>query len=344
MGADFYYRDCIFDDCTFIGKNMYFFTKKNGFLEVWDSTSQKIEILDTKGESFYIERLISFNGKLYGTEVSGKRLIIYDTYRKEINTVSIECNREKYGNINDVFEYNGRIFIIPNIADKILIYDDERHILSEIKIQNKEHCRGVKVDDSYYLFAKSKIITIDLKKSTVENYKNANIPDGMRSCVYINKSFYFILNGGKVYEYRQEDDNLNLLLNIDGNEYSHLIVLKDNYMLLPNNRRGKITYVKKQTMKQEVIKNLPSDFCYSEDCEMSVFWGYCEVDNKFVFAKRMANYLVIIDKKSGDIQFERVPEISVELQKKLVKKNRFLREKVVYEDEMLKLNDMIELL
>ena len=321
--SQLYKRDLLCDDIEFVDNYIYYFSRNYGFLERMDINSGKSEIVYKPEEDIYVERLVSCDSTLYAVEPDLERLIIYDIHNVKYETLHIGMGKEPWGNIIDIFEYKGSIYIFSQYHDYYIEYDTKkknviRHRL-DIDINIKK--QGILINYEYWIFENSTglFYVIDLRSKKIYREKCNHIISDLMDCDEFKGNIYLLTKCGTIYIFDIKKKSIIEVLSNDLDSiFSKIVVTNDKIILLPLTKRDDIWIYNRINCTFRRFTDYPIDYVYDSTNEWSVFLGNTILGTKLFFANRMENYYLTIDFENSEISWVPINKNSLLYEKRKI--------------------------
>ncbi len=267
------------------------------------------------------------NDNLYLFEQNGERLLEYSLVNKSSRYFELKCNIFSCGNWTICAVYNHMIWAFPSYANKVIKIDLEKGKIEEneklcpdinynfnqedeflisygkeIGFPYKLYSSGCRIDNEIWLFAERKhfILKYDLSKDIYEKY---SFPVTIGSCVWAlhrNGIFYILTIEGNIYSWDFLNNRVELLVETENRYpyYSKFVITDTNIWLIPL-FGADIYLIDLKSKRKSIYTDYPKDFSYYIDAARSKYSEYTEDEDNYYFAMHCANYLLIIEKKTG---------------------------------------------
>lgn len=307
---------------------MYFLFSENGMPGMYSISENRISFRDSygmvaEGQEDSIDEWLVYKNNLIALRMDGKELYIHSLDSTETVTISLQgVNNRSWGNYAYVTIYMDQLLVFcrPNKLLKIdlskkksnedtILFDRDfffgnRFGHTVILVSEKaEHCSiyDIKTEEIHN-------IELDGKMETVTN-------------LYIDDRFCYVGDQmGRISIFDHQGlCSLKLVRTVepiskDGRfVYCKMIVCNDRIIELPSNSCP-IYIIKKDDYSKQEYESYPSDIDYLVKGEWSRFYGVCENEHFYICCMRSTNYILLIDKMTGDLAWKK-PQLPDEYQK-----------------------------
>lgn len=306
---------------------LYTVTLKEHILEKISTKTYEVEYITDFGE--YVEKgrktlnLIKKNGEyIYLFEYDGRRAIQLDVKMKKSKIFKI--SQDGNGGYISAEFYDNKIYLLPKDNNCITVIDIEKDKIyeSEQIFQNNEwnenniegmspkvcSCSYLK-DTKIYIFSNmtNMVKIYDVEKNSVENKKLTVLQGGVISLQIYNKKCYILDTEGKLWQFNDETNELDFLVDAEGKGtyFVNFIVTDKNIVFLPLFGEKIKIY---QDNKLEIYNKYPYDIMFEKYKGHSKFYGYCDDEDNYYVAMHSANYLLVIEKHTGQCKWIKVTE------------------------------------
>lgn len=271
------------------------------------------------------------SGKLYLLEQGGRWVMEYSVLEKRSRIFDINCGFYSCLNIASVSVFEGKLFLCPSFKDVMVIIDletgnvEERPDLcgGEKYVFHREDIvyvyGGKKIPSPYGLFSCGCRVETDMwifleREPIVIRYglltgavKRYQLPEEMKGSIHAvwkEDIFYILTVEGNIYLWETGMEKAELLWSAEGEApypyFRKMAVTDKNIWLLPF--LGEDIYIidLKQKEKKK-YDGYPKDFHYYTDLdpEKSRYFDYCEDSENYYFAMHCTNYILVIEKVTG---------------------------------------------
>lgn len=325
-------KDGLFITCALRNRDIYAFTffKRIPMIGNLDTGSIKL-IPDLKNydSSFVADHMINAGDDIFVLELNGQRLMKYNILEKKCQCYDIACGKKPWGNYAAFVQYGKYLYIFPRYTDGVIRVDanygevvkDRRLYTSKDCINRNDDsyfCCGCQTENIMWLFQRQSnvIIAYDMENSTWKKYEiDVEINNCIHALQYGNK-LYILSYEGKLYSWDMSENHVEEIADCSNLEQSNytflrLAVTDKTIFLLPSGSED-ILCINRYTKQVETYKDYPSDFCYCGPETWSRYYGYCEDDAYYYFAMRASNYVLSINKQTGDVKWIKFKLLSSE--------------------------------
>lgn len=326
----------LFSDCAFVNNFLYFYSVRDGFLGKWDIWgNNEMKYCDLFSEPHNFIRTISHHEKLYSLESSGKALYIFNVNVGTHDVLKIPYNTFEYDNFIDLVDYEDKILIFPKHQSEIMVLDaasgGTEKIQYDADLLKTVHC-GCRHKNFYYFFpAKGRyILAIDLNNFQERKIEINEVIDEFVHCVSYGDTIFLLTERGKVYRWDTISMNILEVFDFELRNPAHQVVVTDcKIIVLPYHQGDDIHILDRNAMYSYVYKDYPIDFAYQASKVWNAYEGMTENEDSYLFAMRSANYALVINKISGEIQWKRPRNMDGQLVRIMAERG----ESVFYEKE-----------
>ena len=311
----------LFSDCTFENNILYFYSALNGFFGKWDIFgNNRMKYYELLNEPHNFIRTISHHGKLYSLESSGKALYIFDIASGRHDWVQIPYNTYEYGNFMDMLVYKNKIMIFPKYHSEIMVFDPETGSTERVQYSadalNTAYCSCLH-NNFYYFFSENGgyVFSIDLDNYQERSSVIDEVEDRLVHSVSYGGNIFLLTAGGKVYTWDttkkigiSEVYDFKLLT-----PAYRIVVTGNRIIILPFHQGDNIFIWDKNTGHSYVYRDYPRDFSYRASEVWNAYEGMTDIGDFYLYAMRAANYALLVNKISGEIEWRRPQNIDGQL-------------------------------
>lgn len=313
---------------------MYYVTHAERAIKELDLETQKVRYIGNSGsyiprEWIGVDKILIHNEKLYLLEQSGKAAMEYSLLEKTSRIFDLKYCMHNCDNWGVCAVYNGTLFLFPCFSNQLIKVDlkgngavEKEELCPDIDfVYMQENSRGIskggefsiphrlyscgcQVDSDIWLFTERKGIVLKYDLQTGTNIQ-CMLPENIDGCIHAvwkEGLFYILSTEGSVYSWNPSDGKAEILFD-SRNRYPFpcfykIAVTDTNIWILPCFGED-ILIVDLSDGNERVYSAYPKDFYYYEDPNMSKYFGSFEDDVNCYFAMHSANYILIIEKKTG---------------------------------------------
>ena len=308
--------------CCKSENDIFFFTRHYNMLMKLNLTDYKMEyVKDSKGRFMPFkdcaDGIIIAGHVVYQLNNSGKSVLKFDINEGTYRELNIDCDCKPWGNYAAYADYLDKLYIFPRYQKEVIVidkntdevkYDDSvKDKLKESKDYDEEMywSQGCRKGDSVWLISNDGKIAISY--SLIENKISIyNLPIDIQKCshfVVYDDLFYILDCMGNVYTWDTSEEKL--LFSVSDakyGEYGRLALTNRNIYVLPS--IGEDIYIyDRENEKTRKYTDYPENFMYSKMNGWSKYYGYCEDNRNYYFSMRLSNYIPIIDKINGTMNW-----------------------------------------
>ena len=303
-------KELVFYNCIINERNIHFFDDK-GLPGIIDLDTNRMRYMPgiTNFRCQPWDMSIFHQGKIYAVSVSGKDLMVYDLDKAKCEYFFLGCDENPWGNFISIFAKNQEVFIFPTSKRAIRVFNIEKKeikIINNCEIENTDYSCSCNIDDEIWLVPRNgKQILVFNMVTKVFNSMESDLE--IKNCVHAihRKGKIYILNKfGGIYVWDIKGKKMDCFLAEQGQEksaYGRIIYAGKRFILLPS-LADNIQIIDMDKKEKTIYRDYPKDFGYSTR-KWSKYYGYCEDENYIYFAMRSANYILKIDKNTGNIDW-----------------------------------------
>lgn len=308
--------------CCKSENDIFFFTRYYSMLMKLNLTDYKMEyVKDSKGRFLPFkdcaDGIIIAGHIVYQLNNGGKSVLKFDMNAGTYRELNIDCGCKPWGNYAAYADYLDKLYIFPRYRKDVIVIDkntDEVKYDDSVKDKLKESkgydeemywSQGCRKGDSVWLISNDGKIAISY--SLIENKISIyNLPIDIQKCshfVVYDDLFYILDYMGNVYTWDTSEEKLLFSIpDVNYGECGRLVLTDKNIYVLPSIGNDILIYDKKNGTVREYT-GYPDDFEYSIIEDWSKYYGYCEDEKNYYYAMRLSNYIPVIDKTEGQIQW-----------------------------------------
>ena len=209
----------------------------------------------------------------------------------------------------DFVVYNDKILIFPMHQNEIMVLDVETGCSEKVAyiadILELSHC-GCLHKNFYCIFSVKGgyVFTIDLNTYRQQTFEINEMSDDIVHCVSYGESIFLLTDKGKIYRLDIVEMTMLKIYDFELSMPAHRIVVTEHKIIvLPYYQGHDICILDKDSMASYVYKDYPEDFCYQAWEGWSAYEGMTETANFYLYAMRTANYALLVNKISGEMQW-----------------------------------------
>lgn len=338
----------LFPACAVEKKSfLYYITHEEHALKRMNILSGKVEYIDNpKGYDPFkwmgADVILYKDEKLYLFEQNGRWMMEYSILNAKSKIYEINCSLNSCLNIAAVSIYNDSVYICPSFRNVMIIVDlklgqvtetgslcpNKRYVFAKeseiymygernISVPHRLFSCGCRVETNMWIFLEreSYAICYDLLLGKVKEYQLPTYIKGCVHAVWKDGKFYVLSVDGNVYLWHVLENKAELLWESGGNKfypYFHKIaVTQKNIWVFPS-LGNDIYIVDLKVQKGEKYDAYPKGFQYYIFSEKSRYFEFCEDDEYYYFAMHCTNFVLIIDKASGEERWLKPIEPNIE--------------------------------
>lgn len=302
----------LFSDCTFENGMLYFYSALNGFLGKWDIFgNNRMKYYELLSEPHNFIRTISYRGKLYSLESSGKALYIFDVESGTHDVLQIPYNTYEYDNFTDLVVYDNKIMIFPKHRSEIMVLDTASESSEKVQYSadtsNTVYC-GCLHRNFYYLFPENGgyVFSIDLNNHQERSVAINQVEDRFVHSVSYGENIFLLTVAGKIYTWNTTEMIMSKIYDFRLSIPAYRIVVTERRIIvLPFHQRNDIFILDRDMGDSYVYSDYPEDFSYRAAEVWNAYEGMTDIGDFYLYAMRAANYALLINKVSGEIEWRR---------------------------------------
>lgn len=293
---------------------MYFFSSQNGLLTELDMETNNTFYLpmivdEVCGQAGSIDIVQIHNNKIYALKNAGDGLIEYDLNEDTYRCFNPECAEKLWGNYIYMTEHNSQLFIFCRAINRVKVFDcnTKEFTTIEYDIENQTFTFGTRVDDVVWLFPKNgrMVAAFDLNARKVSTYIIDITFEDAVNCWAEDGEIYIITIRGDILVWNTEETDVDTFRKAKSNEQVGRIVVTEKKIILLPSLGQNIIVIERDTCQERIYEEYPEGFRYEANPGWSKYYGYCRDANKIYFAMRSANFMLIIDKKTGEMSWKK---------------------------------------
>ena len=312
MGAiDRQIKETFFSSCIVDKDNLYFFS---------DGTFKPIKYnLNTNIAEYLVaddhlsdfqngnpEKVFLYEDYIFVVKNTGDEIIRISLKDRSTDIVQIGASYLQTDNFALITLFKNTILCFCRTISKVIIMDCESLEVKEqelISVSEGGYKIGSVYEDYVYLFPKSgdAFLLYDLDKKTYRQKHLGENLDCVSNIAVANMYLYILERSGKLSAFNRNSYELIKSVKVGKKaEYGFIATCSRGLVLLPSIGED-IKIVDSLLDTFYVYSEYPSDFFYKEVSGKSKFFFPTEDDNYFYFAKRLANYILEVDKDNGEL-------------------------------------------
>lgn len=313
-----------FSVCTVLNDEIYTLTLHEHILEQINKKTLKVNyIKDIDGYPDKGRKTINIIAKndsfIYLVEYDGCRLIQLSLKNKKAKIYDIEL--QENGGFSSIEFFENYVYLFPCRQNYIVKIDIEKNTINKTAsvFKNLEpkkdsgmmrtcsgtFCRKNKV----YIFMKesNQIAVYDLKNDRFENYFIDTNQCGINAVHTYGNTAYLLDMEGKLWIFNQDTMKLELVIDTleDNYYFIDFLICDSGLIFLP--RFGENIEIYKDG-ELEIYRNYPEDIKFLKNKGHSKYYGYGEDENYYYVAMHSANYLLMINKHTGEFNWSKIKE------------------------------------
>ena len=281
-------------------------------------------------DNFYIEKFVEIGDDIYGIDVGGEKVMHIDMADRTATVISIDAKTGFWGN----YSYIGKT------DDKVVIFTRGKGKKIEI-IKNK--VLEASIPDSVFIGGEASFGFVFFDKSgerILKYYKERNVWDEKKTNISVGQVVYaeesegvcfFMDLDGDIFTYDPRDDSIEKKYSIQaqGGSMIEFFITGNKIIELPS-LGDDIFVIDRTSGVSERWDRYPGDFAYVGPKGWSRYDGFNDIDGYRYYSMRTANYLLRVDRETGEIDFLKPsiprPEVEGEM---IIRSNMFATEETI---------------
>lgn len=296
-------------DCN----TVYYYRTFDGTLCSYEIDSNQIHLISAHNIPFQsgepVEWMFLDENIIISVTGNGKEVLLYNLIDQTSASIYINGNTSDWANYVYAYYSKGTLIVFSRKEYRYILIDSyEKSIKEDIVLDlapNTIFIDGCMVGNRVWIFEQNaeSIYWFDLtKKETGVSSLEEKI-EGI-NCILPEQNSILIMNEtGSIYRYFVENGKIIKLWESKKNYHVGKLISTDQYFFeLPAGGED-IVRINKNDYAKEIVSNYPEDFRY-KSCTTEYKYTACfESEGKIFFLMRIANYILSIDKTSGDIEW-----------------------------------------
>ena len=299
-----------YSSCIIVNGYMYFYAVNIKAFVIWKIDSEHCEYLcelkvGNKPIS-NIDIMLKFKNNIYMLDVSGNYLFCFSTEELSINMLKLPCHKEDYGNYAGAFIIDNQMILVTKELGKMVIINLIDFTIKEsINIGYGCICDCGKYENSVFVINDiGELKLFDLIKKTFQVVPIQRLQIDGRGQVFDSTKYCFIDKESKL---RVIDIKTGVDLSSEDNsiinkDIAYILWANGKYIVLPSTSEDILVI---DDYKKIIFNEYPKDFGYVGK-DAFKYWNYAEDDERYYLAQQAANYLVMIEKNTGEFSFRKV--------------------------------------
>lgn len=332
-------KEILFPTCTLVNKKLYGFTSLKRLPIMVDLHKKQLVLLENiknYDPLFFADEMLSVNDDIFILELNGNRLLKYNTSENICQYINIECHGEDWDNYAVFARWGNHLYIVSRYMNGFIKVEAQSGEVQRYQKDSPLFWCGCQAENAIWLFQRqgNLAVSYDMEQDVWKEYElSVSIHDCTHAMSY-DKKIYILSSEGKVYCQDIEDGTVELLsiccdsVEEDGT-FSRIAVTDGKIYVFPSFGKD-IFIIDLDTKQVERYDDYPSDFCYCGKEHWCKYYGYCEDEHSYYFAMRSMNYMLVLNKKSGE---ERWIKLQLPSYKKLIEMYFQYNDGLVYEAE-----------
>lgn len=357
----------LFPACTVKDNKLFCVTDVEHIFERIDIKSGQVEYIDdpegyNPSKWSGTDAILLHEDIVYLVEQNGEHILKYSLVSHSCQYIDVMCNDYICTNFAGITIYAGQMYMFPRYRDGVIKVNLESGTVEmkddlcpeiEYAFNEKEpiphtlfSC-SCQVENHIWIFTERDGIAIDYDIAE-EQFEKYILPESVEGCVqveYVDGLFYFLIMEGKIYTWSPEKNIGEEICDFGkACEYPYFGIISyagNRLWVLP--LLGNDIYIIDLLAHQYTIySNYPADFAYFAPNNWGKYFRYYSDEKYYYYAMHAGNYILIIEKKTGQEQWIK-PQVPDEEKKvTFYLKNR--REQFNYENIYYNIMDLIGML
>ncbi len=324
-------RSVQFSTCALNQNSLFFYTNGGECFVKMDLNTKKIYFLQEPScdSTFRIgDFMLTDENKIYTLEIQGKKLVEYTIENNTYKYYNISCNKELWGNFAAFAKHKNTIYIFLRNDNNIVSLDlssgeikRDSGLYDNLFLNKASYfAHGCQRGEEMWLLVHNEpvIVVYDMD---IEQYQRYQLPDEVGACIYaswFNNELFLLNHEGKLYVWNVDENHIEFIASVckslnyqNGFIVDRFVVTNQNIWVLPNLGLD-IYLINRNTGDVSIYNNYPEDFQYLGYTTWSKYYGYCEDSMNYFLAMRTTNYLLSINKFTGEENWIRpiLPSVS----------------------------------
>lgn len=333
------FRDCVYNQCClYFFSNLYalpmkknLITGETNFLPIYLKESLWKRKTDLE---------VLFGRCLYLLDMRGQYLIKYNIDTYKASCYEIDCSHSIDGNFAYMDVLDNNIYIFTREAGKFVIFDTCKEEVKSVVYpdtgENKYLC-GCKMGGSFFVFPQdgSQVLEYVTKENIWKVHK---LQENLNQCVHVAVSkdkICILLADGTIFQWNVTKEKL-IPIDYDLQVYTQqetagrICCVNDEIIILPSCAQG-IVRINCDSHKADIYRDYPLNFSYDPNKKYwSKYYGYCENDTEYYFSCMASEYILKIEKQSGEFSWMKSEVDAWEIEKMRLEKESIINEKEGY--------------
>ena len=302
-----------FRDCIYTGQALFFYANDIGRIVKYDLQKNTNTILSYDSQNVDLDLAIYYDGVIYLVEVSGKNLVVYHLKDDTWKWVPIGCDNDQDGNFAYLDHASHKILIFTREQQTLVLYDVIRERIERVRYPadaSKRYITGCRFRDRYLIFPENgqNVLEYDVMN---RQWKVHHLSEALKNCVHVMVSedeIYILQTNGRILRWNYESGEMEVIISAE-NVYEEkkaavrLCLTKEDIIVLPSLAKD-IIRIHRGNYEATIYRDYPKDFSYDVERKYwSKYYGYCESDAEYYFSCRTSEYILKVEKQSGNISW-----------------------------------------
>ena len=304
-----------------VNGDMWFFTSlTNELVSMSLDRGQASYILDIKGyqprKDGDTDFLLYEDEKIYKLGTKGEWILEYSIGENSCRYIEtgFRCQR-KWGNFIALAKWKEDLYIFLRMEEAVFKINrttgkSEKVFYHKDGKTKKENnfCKSCQTGDVVWLFSgvTKTVFAYHMSRNFCRQYHLAERIDGCRDVVWKENKFYILDKQCRVFVWDANTDRTELVadfkeINAKPDRWGKLVVTDEDYILLPYMAEEILLLERKGEQKKRIYASYPNDFKYNAPSDWSKYTRPCEDEYNYYFPMHAANYILKIDKKTGNL-------------------------------------------
>jgi len=330
----------IFRDCVYAQQALFFFSENLGMPVKYNLLDNHSTILSCNDRTLTLDLNVYSNASMYAVETSGKNLVEYNLKTNEYKKFYIGCNVHQDGNFAYLCCTDNKILIFTRDQQVLVIYDIVQETVRKVNYPNgisQYYIIGCSFGNRFLIFPQNgqEILEYDVVHNRWKIHHLAMVLNNCVHAMAMGDDICILLASGKILCWNYELGDIAVIAaaeSVYANEEaaSRLCITGRDIIVLPLLAQD-IIRINRDSSKAVIYRDYPPDFSYdSTRKHWAKYYGYCENATEYYFACRTSDYILKIEKQSGEISWIKSEVDEWEIERACLEKETIINEKEGY--------------
>lgn len=354
----------LFSSCTLFNEKLFFIEVCTGLPALMDLKNGDVNYCNIIHGYIYrpggdtVDYIDCHQQKIYILEQSGKNLVILDFEKNECCYKKLDCDYFPWGNFAAFEKYNSDYYIFPKYGNEILAVNTNNDEITKLATgllgigEPRCCCRAGNI---VWILPEGKRVigAFDLACQSMKIYKFKENIERIVDAICIDENIFFLNLFGIIYKWNTNKKQIEIIETLKTKKIEKDFVIKiiyaGNKLIVFPLYAADIKILDLSTDEMKIYRGYPSDFMYQK-LEWSQYFHYCEDEFYYYFAMRSANYVLKVDKQSGEFIWLKpsIPplETTQKVQKLFQNENvriEFVKGKTSFSEKEFKITELIKI-